>query len=60
VRQDPDKTAAVAFAVRAGHTDEMAHRFLEVVCGAGILGQRYRFGDVLAQLMRSDAQEEQG
>jgi hypothetical protein len=50
------KTAAVAFAVRAGHTDEMAHRFLEAVCGAGVLGLRARWGDILAQLMRSNSE----
>lgn len=60
VRQDFDKTQAVAFAVRAGHTDEMAHRLLEAVCGAGVLGQRRQYGAILAQLMRNDAEKEQG
>lgn len=46
------KTRAVAFAVRAGHTDEMAHRFLERVCAAGLLGQPRQFGPLLAQMMR--------
>lgn len=50
-------TQAVAFAVRAGHTDEMAHRFLEKLCAAGRLGQPYLYGPILVELMREEAEE---
>jgi hypothetical protein len=46
------KVSAVAFAIRAGHTDEMAHRFLNAVCQAGRLGQRHQYGVILSTLMR--------
>lgn len=49
---DQMHTRAVAFAVRAGHTDEMAHRFLEKLCAAGNLGKLHRYGVYLAELMR--------
>jgi len=49
------KTRAVAFAVRAGLTDEMAHRFLERLCDRGILGKIHRFPEVLAELMREES-----
>jgi len=49
------KTKAVAFAVRAGHTDEMAHRFLNRVCAEGLLSQPRQFGALLAEMMREDA-----
>lgn len=49
------KTQAVAFAVRAGHGDGVAHRFLEALCEAGVLGQRIQYGPMLAQLMRADS-----
>jgi hypothetical protein len=58
VRQDFNKTQAVAFAVRAGHTDEMAHRFLEEICNRGVLGQRRQYGAVLARLMREQPEEQ--
>ncbi|MFI0211996.1 hypothetical protein ACH4OV_25410 [Streptomyces diastaticus] len=45
------KTRAVAFAVRAGHTDEMAHRFLERLCATGQLALAARFPAVLRELM---------
>lgn len=48
------KTRAVAFAVRAGHTDDMAHRFLERLCDAGLLGQPRQFGPLLAQMMKEE------
>ncbi|WP_369147069.1 hypothetical protein [Streptomyces sp. R44] len=48
------KTRAVAFAVRAGHTDEMAHRFLERLCADGVLGQPDKFGPLLAQMMEEN------
>lgn len=48
------KTQAVAFAVRAGHGDAVAHRFLEALCEAGVLGQRRQYGPMLAQLMREN------
>lgn len=48
------KTRAVAFAVRAGHTDETAHRFLERVCADGVLGQPYKFGAILAEMMKEE------
>lgn len=54
---DPMKTQAVAFAVRAGHDDAMAHRFLEALCAAGVLGQARQYGPTLAQLMREPDQE---
>lgn len=47
-------TRAVAFAVRAGHTDEMAHRFLERVCADGLLGQPLKFGPLLARMMQEE------
>lgn len=43
---------AVAFAVRAGHTNEMAHRFLEQVCQAGRLGQPRTWGVILTSLTK--------
>lgn len=46
------KTRAVAFAVRAGHGDAVAHRFLETLCDKGMLGQERQYGPILAQLMR--------
>ena len=46
------KTEAVAFAVRAGHTNTMAHRFLERVCADGLLGQSRQYGPLLAQMMK--------
>lgn len=46
------KTRVVAFAVRAGHTDEMAHRFLEKVCADGLLGQSRQYGPLLSQMMK--------
>lgn len=49
------KTRCVAFAVRAGHTDEMAHRFLNRVCSEGLLGQSRQYGSLLAQMMREEA-----
>ncbi|WP_158000671.1 hypothetical protein [Streptomyces sp. W007] len=48
------KTRAVAFAVRAGHTDDMAHRFLERLCAAGKLGLVSEFGPLLSEMMRED------
>ena len=48
------KTKAVAFAVRAGHTDAMAQRFLEALCDAGVLGQERQYGPTLSRLMRED------
>lgn len=51
------KTRAVAFAVRAGHTDEMAHKFLERVCADGLLNQPRQFGPLLAEMMRRPAEE---
>lgn len=51
---DPMKTAAVAFAVRAGHSDDAAHRFLEALCQDGVLGQRRQYGPVLARIMREE------
>ncbi|WP_405927890.1 hypothetical protein OG554_03575 [Streptomyces griseus] len=48
------KTRAVAFAVRAGHNDDMAHRFLERVCADGGLGQPRQYGPLLAEMMRED------
>jgi hypothetical protein len=51
------KTAAIAFAVRAGHTDATAHHFLEALCQAGVLGQRRQYGPMLAQIMRKGEQE---
>lgn len=50
------KTRAVAFAVRAGHTDAMAHRFLETLCALGKLGLSAEFPVVLAELMREDSE----
>lgn len=46
------KTRAVAFAVRAGHTDAMAHLFLETLCARGKLGLSAEFPGILAELMR--------
>lgn len=48
------KTAAIAFAVRAGHTDAMAHAFLERLCEKGWLGQRERFGPLLTEMMQEE------
>ncbi|MFI6444697.1 hypothetical protein [Kitasatospora sp. NPDC050543] len=48
------KTRAVAFAVRAGHTDEMALRFLETLCERGQLGLSSKYGPVLAELMGAE------
>lgn len=53
---DEMKTAVIAFAVRAGHTDAMAHRLLRRVCHLGVLGQRDRWGLVLSGLMREEAE----
>lgn len=49
------KTRAVAFAVRAGYGDAVAHRFLEALCEKGVLGQRHQYGPMLAQLMRENS-----
>ncbi|MYW28331.1 hypothetical protein [Streptomyces sp. SID2119] len=48
------KTRAVAFAVRAGHNDDMAHRFLERVCADGVLGQTRQYGPLLAEMMTEE------
>lgn len=53
------KTAAVAFAVRAGHTDAMAHAFLERLCERGLLGQRHQFGPLLSEMMREQRNAEE-
>lgn len=45
------KTRAIAFAVRAGHTDETAARFLAQLCALGALGQPHRYGEILAYCM---------
>ncbi len=50
------KTRAVAFAVRAGHTDEMALRFLEALCLAGQLGLSDKFAETLARLVQEESQ----
>lgn len=51
------KTRAIAFAVRAGHTDDTAARFLAQLCGMGLLGQPERYAEILAFTMslRPDA-----
>ncbi|EHM24243.1 hypothetical protein SPW_7337 [Streptomyces sp. W007] len=40
--------------MRAGHTDDMAHRFLERLCAAGKLGLVSEFGPLLSEMMRED------
>lgn len=51
------KTRAIAFAVRAGHADDVAARFLAQLCAMGILGQTERYPEILAYTMslRPDA-----
>lgn len=50
-------TRAVAFAVRAGHTDETAREFLERLCERGQLNMPGIFGSVLAELVAGDERE---
>lgn len=50
---DPEghKLKAIAFAVRAGHTDDMASRFLAQLCAEGKLGMPHFYGETLAYVM---------
>lgn len=50
---DSLKIRAAAFAIRAGHTDQMAEDFVTALCQMGIIGRTDCYGEVLADLMRN-------
>lgn len=52
---DTFKIKAAAFAVRAGHTDEMAQALVEELGNRGHLGMPDEYGPTLADLMRRAA-----
>lgn len=45
------KTQAVAYAVRAGHTDDIAARFLAQLCAMGMLGQPSKYAEMLSYVL---------
>lgn len=48
---DSLKIKAAAFAVRRGHTDELAEAFVAELCKRGVLGSSERYSAVLEQVV---------